>query len=907
MDLPAEARSSKSAYTDVSELHPNLLLGTLQLLFWLFVHPSAWRNCVAQIDPTLPPHFCLSELNQVQGQNPALRHLLVRIYLIWPVLMGLVLAGWGITGGSMAYWARFGPTGSVAFGAAFSLVLGLTGGLAVSLAFGLASGVIGSLAFGVASVNPNPEVRTFALVVALGLASGTVSSVIFGTAPVPADRSLVYSSSRQMGGIVVGILIGFVGSMLAGSVALLLARPVILGIAGGIALGVAVGWRTHPRRGWWVGLGFGLIVTCLRLGVVAGTAGLMALSLANAALLVALFALSYTLAGRMAGPWAGAVAGALGSGGFFYSVLGVYFNWPLLLLGITCILLGLTIAWWRPVLLYPFLAAWNFLLYRADEGRVKAHSSLLPRHSAFWDEYQLLPLPGLVEHLVLVAGRDAVEGQAAINYLTTSRQRWAAQAAQIELDARRLECYADVETMGQAHRHLAAGELAGPTSALLRSLSRISQDVEAALQQASVYNRRLALSALEERLDGLLRELTRSSERYALRFQPIVIRWRELVTDYIHVLTEAVELRQEIDSPYIIGLPLTDQQEIFVGRTDISARIEQLLLDRRRPPLLLYGQRRMGKTSLLNNLGRLLPSTIIPLFVDLQGPLVHASDHASFFYNLARSMVHSAQRQRNLALPPPNRDFLAADPFTRFDEWLDDVETVLGANTALLTLDEFEALDTALAAGRLSETAVLGMLRHLIQHRPRFKVILAGSHSPDEFQHWAGYLINVQGVRVSYLNEGEARQLIEQPIKNFALRYESKASQRVLILTRGHPFLVQLLCAEIVTLKNEQPPPTRWLVRLADVEAAVPEALGHGQFFFLDLQHNQAGAAGLTLLRFLASQGEGAVVSRGSLASRLQPPNDLDQTLAKLMQRDIVERADEGYRFQVELIRRWFE
>jgi hypothetical protein len=62
----------------------------------------------------------------------------------------------------------------------------------------------------------------------------------------------------------------------------------------------------------------------------------------------------------------------------------------------------------------------------------------------------------------------------------------------------------------------------------------------------------------------------------------------------------------------------TDQEEILIGRSDIVARIEQLLLDRRRPSLLLYGQRRVGRTSLLRNLGRLLPRTIVPLFVDGQ-------------------------------------------------------------------------------------------------------------------------------------------------------------------------------------------------------------------------------------------------------------------------------------------------
>ncbi|MEW5959766.1 MAG: hypothetical protein AB1801_18730, partial [Chloroflexota bacterium] len=75
---------------------------------------------------------------------------------------------------------------------------------------------------------------------------------------------------------------------------------------------------------------------------------------------------------------------------------------------------------------------------------------------------------------------------------------------------------------------------------------------------------------------------------------------------------------------------------------------------------------------------------------------------------------------------------------------------------------------------------------------------------------------------------------------------------------------------------------------------------------FLDIQHNQAGATGLAVLRFLAGQGEGAVVSRDSLA-RCAPSADLDQALARLSRRELIEGVDGGYRFQVELIRRWFE
>jgi hypothetical protein len=478
--------------------------------------------------------------------------------------------------------------------------------------------------------------------------------------------------------------------------------------------------------------------------------------------------------------------------------------------------------------------------------------------------------------------------------------------AQIELDARLLERCGDVTAISNIHQHVTASELEGSVSALLRSFSRISKDVDAALRQENVYNQRLVLSDVEDHLDRLLRELTRSSEHYAIRFSPIATSWRQIVADHAHKLAQAVEQRQEIDNPYVIGVPLTAQQEIFVGRTGISARIEGLLLDRRRPPLLLYGQRRMGKTSLLNNLGRLLPSTIVPLFVDLQGPASQASDYAGFLYNIARGMADSAQRQRELALPLLSREALAADPFTRFDEWLDEVEQALGGNTALLTLDEFEALDGAITKGRFEEGAVLGMLRHLIQHRLRFKVLLSGTHTLDELQRWASYLINVQVVHISYLNEAEARQLIERPVQDFALRYEPDASQRVLDLTRSHPFLVQLLCTEIVALKNEQPLAVRRLARLADIEAAVTEALRHGSFFFADIERNQVDAVGLALLRFMAVQGEKAVISREHLARQLSDPDDLDQALALLTRRELIEAGGGGYSFQVELIRRWF-
>jgi hypothetical protein len=117
-------------------------------------------------------------------------------------------------------------------------------------------------------------------------------------------------------------------------------------------------------------------------------------------------------------------------------------------------------------------------------------------------------------------------------------------------------------------------------------------------------------------------------------------------------------------------------------------------------------------------------------------------------------------------------------------------------------------------------------------------------------------------------------------------------------------FLIQLLCAEIVALKNEQVPATRRLATAADVETAVAAALEHGSFFFADIEHNQVSRNGLRLLRYLAEQGEGTLITSQDLPPALTIEAEAD--LALLVRRDLIEQVNGGFRFQVEMVRRWF-
>jgi len=360
---------------------------------------------------------------------------------------------------------------------------------------------------------------------------------------------------------------------------------------------------------------------------------------------------------------------------------------------------------------------------------------------------------------------------------------------------------------------------------------------------------------------------------------------------------------EKIDNPYITGVPLTKyNQELFVGRDGVIARLELLLQNPRSPPILLYGQRRMGKTSLLNFLSALLPDHYVPLFVDFQGPVSLATDHCRFFYSLSRAMIRKAHETRELTLPPLSREDLEADPFSVFDEWLDDIEACVAGRTVLLTFDEFEALEGRFNQGNLNRQAILGFFRHIIQHRLQFKIIIAGVHRLEAFPDWANYLINTETVQLSYLQESEARQLIENPVKK-ALRYTPDATQRILALTRCHPALVQLLCKEIVLFKNGQAAHKRRWVQQDEVEAIIANSLKSGRNYFSHISNRSP--AEQALLHFLARQGEGAVLTQKKLADACQVES-IEETLSRLVQSGFIELTPLGYRFQVELIRRWF-
>jgi AAA+ ATPase superfamily predicted ATPase len=442
------------------------------------------------------------------------------------------------------------------------------------------------------------------------------------------------------------------------------------------------------------------------------------------------------------------------------------------------------------------------------------------------------------------------------------------------------------------------------TVKVLPPLLAIAHHVSAALASDSLYNRRLGFIHAQEDLHTLRQQLLVMGDE-------AVHRWQSVVDQWMHILDRELE-RSLLEpgatsvNPYDAGNPLTVHRAVlFRGRHDLTDAVARALLESNRPTLVLYGPRRMGKTSFLLQLPRLLPGRAVPVFVDLQR--ADATDStARFLYTVARAIVNDARSHSRLTLPALEEETFERKPFAAFADWLDEVALPAmekaGGFTLLLSFDEFEKLGQALEMKRMDER-VLDELRHTIQHREAISLLFAGVQTLEELgPRWSSYFISVRPLRITYLRPEEAADLIRNPDpeSGFNLEYADEAVEDILTATRCHPYLVQLVCSAVVNLANEQ----RTLLATPElVRDAQTAALAMGEPYFRNVWDESTGidadtvAAGRAILWQVAWASGPVVVAADTSAT--------PRALERLLRHDVLERGDDGVQFQVPLVQRW--
>ena len=209
-------------------------------------------------------------------------------------------------------------------------------------------------------------------------------------------------------------------------------------------------------------------------------------------------------------------------------------------------------------------------------------------------------------------------------------------------------------------------------------------------------------------------------------------------------------------NPYIAGNPVTGEA-MFFGRESVFAFVRQALTGQHRDNVIvLYGQRRTGKTSALYQMRRHLDARYLCIIVDLHGLALNGID--GFIWELAQTITRALRRDHHIELPRLNRAEFAQDARVAFeDEFLPRVWSAIGKRHVLLMLDEAIRLQEQIEAGKL-EREVFEYLRHLMQHHDRLNFLFALGSGLEEMEKEYAFLF---AMRPRLLSCSRSRDIIK--------------------------------------------------------------------------------------------------------------------------------------------------
>lgn len=575
----------------------------------------------------------------------------------------------------------------------------------------------------------------------------------------------------------------------------------------------------------------------------------------------------------------GAVSG-LPNGAEFGSVAGAAFIFEYFVSAFRLTFYGfeLTVNWLISLIAHqwPELASW---VWRFQPG--------------VWDQLPYFPLPFTASHLAVIIRHNRSLGLQQLAWLTAERPNERRASLAVNSEVAIAEIYVEaLRELAQVSERLnwsddSPADLPEDVRSALPRFRRISEHVAQFEELSSQDRQRGALQRANEELEQLRRSLAGSGGRFAARLLSAANRWSELIGEELDRLSAARAESRLLPNPFVFGNPVGERFEnVFMGRRDIVQQLEASVLGSAHPPtLLLYGPRRMGKSSILKQLPKLLGPDFAVADIDCQRPAVTESS-AGLLAMMTRAISAGIKRWQIDIIPLGRNDFGDA-PFGVFDDWLQKVEQAVEARSSdslriLWCLDEFERLQESLDAGWGGK--VLDQLRHTLQHRPLFVLLFCGSHTFEEQgPAWTDRFISARRLRVSFLPREDLLPLLTQPCEGFDLTYEPGALDAALDATAGQPFLTQAVGFELVQYLNED---ERKVASVADIEEAVKRALITGSEYFADLW-NTAGPNGQSVLN---------TISRGEPA-----PNDAS-AIRKLTEHDVL---DAEQRFIVPMVERW--
>jgi ABC-type branched-subunit amino acid transport system substrate-binding protein len=362
---------------------------------------------------------------------------------------------------------------------------------------------------------------------------------------------------------------------------------------------------------------------------------------------------------------------------------------------------------------------------------------------------------------------------------------------------------------------------------------------------------------------------------------------------------------QQHRNPYIIG-SVIDKPDQFFGRQSLFEFIKDTL-QQNDPLILLYGQRRIGKSSVLKQIPQKISySEDQFIFIDFDIQVFVNSDHTpinQILHYLAQRIGEEIENSlTTIPITIPTAEDIEDDPTIFHGDFLTQIYNILGERKLVLLLDEFDVLSEANNEGNVE---FFRLINNWLSKWPErlFIIPVVGRHL-KELPNLLSLLRESPYKEISFLDKDSAVMLITRPVRG-VVTYQQNAIEEIFSLSAGHPYFTQLICSQLFNLARQS---DIWTINAEDVKTIIDKAI-------------QTGEAGLAWFWDGLYPQAQVVFSAAAEAQHREEQDDRVSYNPKLLLEEygiltdsltqvIKEMAEYGFlheskRVKIELVRRW--
>ena len=276
-------------------------------------------------------------------------------------------------------------------------------------------------------------------------------------------------------------------------------------------------------------------------------------------------------------------------------------------------------------------------------------------------------------------------------------------------------------------------------------------------------------------------------------------------------------VRAKLRHGFTPSQPVADRR-MFAGRDDVLKTLIRSIEDQRLH-VVLYGERGIGKTSLLHVLTQAATEARYIVVYTSCGANSNFDDTFRAAAAEIPLLFHSgfspttAESEKGSTLA----DLLPTEPLS--PRKFGDLCAKLTGTRVLIILDEF---DRALAGSFRRDVAEL--IKNLSDRLGRVQLVLAGvaADLTELVEHIPSIRRNIFALRVPKMSETEILQIVANGERETDLSFDADASAFVVAVARGSPYIANLICHHAGHAALDQ---GRNMIAPADVASAVDRAI----------------------------------------------------------------------------------